>query len=321
VEIINFSSGYKSLIEKSAVDTISIEALQQIAMQLQQNVDGFYKNYVIRIDREMFATMLKIYATKVDKSLQSDYFKSQVEKYHGDFQAWANDVYGKSIFTHPEKLKALLGKYDRKKAKKLSQDPVYQLYAAVSTLYDAQMKQYIQPTQAQINILMRDYMRAQMLMQPDASFYPDANLTLRVTYGNVKGYQSRDAVYYHYATTDRGLEEKYKAGDEEFDLPENLVKLLHSNDFGRYADKNGELPVAFIASNHTTGGNSGSPVINGNGELIGTNYDRVWEGTMSDIMYDVDRCRNISLDIRYTLFIVDKYAGAGNIIKELQIVE
>jgi len=99
------------------------------------------------------------------------------------------------------------------------------------------------------------------------------------------------------------------------------VQLIEADDFGRYADKNGDLPVAFVASNHTTGGNSGSPVINANGELIGTNYDRVWEGTMSDIMYDINRCRNITLDIRYTLFIIDKYAGADNIIKELQIVQ
>ena len=195
------------------------------------------------------------------------------------------------------------------------------LYSEVSTLYSQQLKEKVQPLQAEISILMRDYMKAQMMMQPDKDFYPDANLTLRVTYGNVKGYTARDAVQYTYATTDKGLEEKYIAGDEEFDLPDSLVKLIEQNDFGRYANKEGNLPVAFIASNHTTGGNSGSPVINAYGQLIGTNYDRVWEGTMSDIMYDPNRCRNITLDIRYTLFIIDKYAGATNIIQELNIVQ
>ena len=154
----------------------------------------------------------------------------------------------------------------------------------------------------------------------DKLFYDGNTKSGNITQ-NVKGYTAKDAVFYTYQTTDEGIEQKYIAGDEDFDMPASLIALFESNNFGRYANNEGELPIAFIASNHTTGGNSGSPVINANGELIGTNYDRVWEGTMSDIMYDVNRCRNISLDIRYTLFIVEKYAGATNIIQELNIVE
>ncbi|HQU40731.1 MAG TPA: S46 family peptidase, partial [Chitinophagales bacterium] len=131
------------------------------------------------------------------------------------------------------------------------------------------------------------------------------------------GYTPRNGVYYKPYTTHEGILEKYKDGDEEFDVPDQLLALLQGNDFGRYADANGDLPVAFLASNHTTGGNSGSPVLNANGELIGTNFDRVWEGTMSDIMYDFDRCRNISVDIRYTMFITEYLGGARWVIDEI----
>ncbi|HNV99421.1 MAG TPA: S46 family peptidase [Chitinophagales bacterium] len=321
VEALDFASDFESLISKALADTLSSEALAQLAAQYKTNAAGFFSGYDKRIDREMFATMLELYSSRVQPELQSPYFKTTAAQYKNNFTAWANAIFAKSVFTNPEKLDAMLTNFSVKKAKKMSADPMYRLYSEVAALYAAQIKQYVQPLQAEINILMRDYMRAQMLMEPDKLFYPDANSTLRVTYGNVKGYTAKDAVQYYYMTTDAGLEQKYKAGDEEFDLPKKLVELVEKNDFGPYADASGALPVAFIASNHTTGGNSGSPVINANGELIGTNYDRVWEGTMSDIMYDVNRCRNITLDIRYTLFIIDKYAGATNLIKELTLVQ
>jgi hypothetical protein len=321
VEALDFASDFESLISKALADTLSSEALAQLAAQYKTNAAGFFSGYDKRIDREMFATMLELYSSRVQPELQSTYFKTTAAQYKNNFTAWANAIFAKSVFTNPEKLDAMLTNFSVKKAKKMSADPMYRLYSEVAALYAAQIKQYVQPLQAEINILMRDYMRAQMLMEPDKLFYPDANSTLRVTYGNVKGYTAKDAVQYYYMTTDAGLEQKYKAGDEEFDLPKKLVELVEKNDFGPYADASGALPVAFIASNHTTGGNSGSPVINANGELIGTNYDRVWEGTMSDIMYDVNRCRNITLDIRYTLFIIDKYAGATNLIKELTLVQ
>ena len=155
----------------------------------------------------------------------------------------------------------------------------------------------------------------------DRVFYPDANLTMRVTYGQVKGFDPADGVnYVHYTTLD-GIIQKEDPDVYDYKVDPKLKQLWEKKDYGRYANKNGELPVAFIASNHTTGGNSGSPVINAKGELIGTNFDRVWEGTMSDIWYDVNRCRNISLDARYFLFIVDKFANAQNLIDEMTIVE
>ncbi len=154
----------------------------------------------------------------------------------------------------------------------------------------------------------------------DKNLYPDANSTLRVTYGNVKGYRPKDGAYYDFYTYLDGVMEKYKPGDYEFDVPAKIIELYKKKDFGQYG-VNGKQPVCFIAANHTTGGNSGSPALDANGNLIGLNFDRVWEGTMSEINYDVSICRNIMVDIRYVLFIVDKYAGATNIIKELKLVK
>ena len=170
-----------------------------------------------------------------------------------------------------------------------------------------------------INQLQRTYMQAQMDVFTKRVFYPDANSTLRLTYGNVKGYNARDAVQFHYYTYLDGVMEKYKPGDYEFDLPQKLIDLYKAKDFGPYSE-NGRQPVCFIAANHTTGGNSGSPALDAYGNLVGLNFDRVWEGTMSDVNYNKDICRNIMVDIRYVLFIIDKYAGAKNIIGELKLV-
>jgi len=163
-------------------------------------------------------------------------------------------------------------------------------------------------------------MAAQREMNTSKKYYPDANSTLRVAYGNVKSYFPRDGVQYNYYTTLDGIMEKYIKGHEEFDVSPKLLDLYRRKDFGPYA-QNGTVPVAFIATNHTTGGNSGSPVLNAYGQLIGTNFDRVWEGTMSDILFNPEICRNITLDIRYTLFVIDKYGEAKRLIKEMDLVK
>lgn len=321
IELLNFAGGYKTIAALTVTDTATTEDYQKLAGEFLTRADGFYKNYYLKLDKEQFAAMMQLYAEHVDKKLQSDYFKSQTEKYGYNYQQWADDLYAKSVFTNPVSLKKALSNFNAKKATKLLTDPAYLLYVEVTTTYTNQVKSYGNALNERVNVLMRKYMQAQRWMQPEKDFYPDANSTLRVTYGNVKGYAPRDGVYYTYQTTDKGIEEKYIPGDEDFNMPAPLVQMMEKNDFGRYKNSDGELPIAFVATNHTTGGNSGSPVINGNGEYVGINFDRVWEGTMSDIMYDVNRCRNITLDVRYILFIVDEYAGADNIINELNIIE
>ena len=173
--------------------------------------------------------------------------------------------------------------------------------------------------QARINQLQRTYMQAQIEVFKEKAFYPDANSTLRITYGKVNGYTARDAVKYDFNSYLDGVIEKYIPGDYEFDVPQKLRDLYAKKDYGVYG-KNGRMPVCFIASNHTTGGNSGSPALDASGNLIGLNFDRVWEGTMSDINYDPSICRNIMVDIRYVLFLIDKFAGAGHLVQEMKLV-
>ena len=172
----------------------------------------------------------------------------------------------------------------------------------------------------EINGLQTTYMKALMQVMPDQRYFPDANSTMRVTYGKVNGYAPRDAVYYNPVTYLDGVIEKYEPGDYEFDVPEKLRELYTTKDYGDYADENGKLPICFLGTNHTTGGNSGSPAIDAEGNLVGLNFDRVWEGTMSDMYYDPEICRNIMVDLRYVLFIVDKYAGAKHLIEEMDLV-
>jgi Peptidase S46 len=174
--------------------------------------------------------------------------------------------------------------------------------------------------QPQIIRLQRQYMKAQMeVFEGKKRFFPDANSTLRVTYGNVNSFQPRDGVEYTAFTYLDGVMEKYIPGDYEFDVPKKLIDLYEKKDYGAYG-VNGKMPVCFIGMNHTTGGNSGSPALDAYGNLIGLNFDRVWEGTMSDINYDPSLCRNIMMDARYLLFIVDKYAGAKHLVDEMKLV-
>ena len=171
-----------------------------------------------------------------------------------------------------------------------------------------------------LDVLDRNYLKALMEVLPDyRKYYPDANSTLRFTYGQVNGVSPLDAISYGHVTYLEGMIEKYIPGDYEFDLPAKLIDLFEAKDFGPYADDNGKLPICFIASNHTTGGNSGSPALNSKGDLVGLNFDRAWEGTMSDINYDPSRCRNIMVDARYILFIIDKFANATYLIEEMTI--
>ena len=289
-------------------------------------VEAFYKDWYLPIDKESFVALMTEFDKNVPAGFKCEYFTKQMKKY-GNTEKWAEALFGKSMFADQAKVEKFLKgqKSPAKSRKALLNDPATEFAAEFAKWYAAA----IQPVTVQINqdlqLAYRDYMRGQMVycrtQRVPKAFYPDANLTLRVAYGHIKGYQPSDATYYLPSSTIKGIMEKDNPDIFDYNIPQRLRDIYAAKDYGRWADATGEVPVCFIATNHTTGGNSGSPVINANGDLIGLNFDRVWEGTMSDIVFDPEICRNISLDVRYVLFVIDKVADADHLIEEMTLVD
>jgi hypothetical protein len=281
-------------------------------------VSGFYKNYHQPVDEALLTSLLPLLGHDLESRWLPAGFAGWMKKHSGE--KLLEKVYRKSMLTDSLRLKQYLAHVDMSGLSRISRDPLVALFLSLRSHYDTQ----IQPRQLELEAAMekgmKDYVAGIMQMNEGTPLYPDANSTLRVSYGQVEGYQPRDAVVYHHVTTVAGILEKDNPAIYDYDVPDRLRELATKKDFGRYGE-DGEMPVCVVASNHTSGGNSGSPLVNGDGHLIGINFDRCWEGTMSDIMYDPSVCRNISLDIRYALFIIDKFAGAGYLLNEMTLVE
>ena len=280
----------------------------------------FYKDYRPAVDKAVFAVLVEQYAHKVPAEYGGAVVKEAAAA-KGGYAKLADHIFENSILANSEKWESLAAGDPKALGAALSNDPAVVFWRTVTKPYQELVSPKLQTLQVNINLLQRQYMAAQMEVFKEKRFFPDANSTLRMTYGKVKGYSPRDAVIYDYQTYLDGVMEKYIPGDYEFDVPQKLIDLWKSKDYGPYAAKNGRLPVGFLGTNHTTGGNSGSPALDGRGNLVGLNFDRVWEGTMSDLNYDPAICRNIMVDIRYVLFIIDKYAGAKHLIDEMKIVK
>ena len=320
VELLTYSLNFQSLVDLSAAKQIDNNKLETEKNKLFNTIGDFYRDYNMATDKQFFQSLLLMFDKNVPDSLKPMYFVEQRKKYHGDFAKWSDDVYSKTIFSDSVTINKFLKSYKPGMSKKIMNDPAYKLMGPIASYYKSVIAIKVNGMSLELGRLNRLYMAAQREMNSSKKYYPDANSTLRVAYGNVKSYFPRDGVKYNYYTTLDGIMEKYIKGSEEFDVAPKLLDLYQRKDFGPYAF-NGTVPVAFIATNHTTGGNSGSPVLNAYGQLIGTNFDRVWEGTMSDILFNPEICRNITLDIRYTLFVIDKYGEAKRLIKEMDIVK
>ena len=309
IEVSNFAMSIARLYDRDG--SFDAEKAKELAKP-------FFKDYYMPIDKECFAAMMTEYEKNVPEEFKPEYFKKQMHKFKSA-EKWADYIFGKTIFTDSEKV----AKLTAKDKKKVENDPATVFYNEFVKWYVSDIHPHTKRLNAEIELAYREYMRGQLAYSRTQriakDFYPDANLTLRVAYGNVKGYSPSDAVYYKPSSTIKGIMEKDNPEIFDYNIPQRLRDLYAARDFGQWTDENGNVPVCFLASNHTTGGNSGSPVINADGELIGLNFDRVWEGTMSDIIYDPEICRNITLDIRYVLFTIDKLAGAGHLIKEMEL--
>jgi hypothetical protein len=277
---------------------------------------GFFRNYDPSVDKKLFVAVMDLYGKNIAPEWQAPAYKALYASCRGDFGSVVDKLFAKSIFTDETRVNALLNGFDVKKVRK---DPFYLLAVSASELLETRVRPELASLNARLEKLNRIYMAAQMEQGSDRVFYPDANSTLRLAFGKVMGYESRDAVYHRHQTTLTGVMEKDNPEIYDYDVPDRLRELYEKKDFGRYAT-DGDVPVCFIANNHTTGGNSGSPVLNAEGHLIGVNFDRAWEGVASDIMYNPKQSRNISLDIRYVLFLIDKFAGAGYLIDEMTLI-
>ena len=285
--------------------------------------ESFFKDWYLPIDKESFVAVMNEYEKNVPADFKPAFYKEQMEKY-GTAAAWADDMFGTSLFTDEARVKVLTAE-DKDI---VFADPAFIFFNEFLKWYSSDIQPQTTRINRELDLAYRDYMRGQMDYAEATegpagreAFYPDANLTLRVAYGHIKGYSPADGVYYVPSSTIKGIMEKDNPNIFDYNIPQRLRDIYATKDYGRWADASGEVPVCFIATNHTTGGNSGSPVINENGDLIGLNFDRVWEGTMSDIVFDPEICRNIALDVRYVLFTIEKIGGASYLFDEMVFVE
>ena len=292
IEVLNFAAQFRKDGRTKALDGA---------------IENFFKDYYKPIDEEIFVAMMTAFDKQLPDEFKPQYFKDKLAQF-GSIEAWKNSLFASTVFADKEKVLAI------KEGENLNSDPAIEMFSAFNSWFTKDLRPVVMETNNELRLLYRDYMRGQMEFEKDKAFYPDANLTLRVAYGKVAGYKPADAIEYKPVSTLKGIMEKDNPDIFDYNIPQPLRDIYAE---GGHEDQ----PVCFIATNHTTGGNSGSPVLNADGNLIGINFDRVWEGTMSDIAFDPEVCRNISLDVRYLLFNIEAIGHAAYLFDEMVFVD
>ncbi|MFZ9943852.1 MAG: S46 family peptidase, partial [Bacteroidia bacterium] len=307
-----------SKLEETLKDKSKKEEASKMAKEMSADLDGTFKDYHEPLEQKVLATVLRRVIEDLDNSVLPKEITEMAGKYKRNYDLMAADMWKRSVLVSRAKYEAFL---KSPSLKTLQKDPIYTVVSAYSGMLNKTMMPEITKVNGILGKANRLFQGAMLEMNAGKLMAPDANGTMRLTYGQVLPYNGKDAVSFKEYTTSKGVVEKYIPGDYEFDAPKRLIDMMKRRDFGPYADKDGELRICFITNNDITGGNSGSPIINGNGELIGTAFDGNWEAISSDFAFEPNYQRTIGVDIRYTLFIIDKFGGAGHLLKEMKLVD
>ena len=310
-EIIRFSNGFEKLND--------VEDFENKIKNKQKSSINHFKNYNDEVDKEVFKSLIPIYLKYLGDDLEDPLMISSLQKFD-NVNLFVDNLFEKSKFTNLESTIKVLSSNKKSFMKYLEKDPVVDF---ASNLYNHFLNDILpnyRKFEEEHQVLMREYLKSLMESYPERSFFSDANSTMRLTYGKIEGSKPRDGISYDWFTTIDGIIDKFNTGESDFKIPDRLNDLYQQKNYGRYGN-NGTLNICFLGSNHTTGGNSGSPALDSKGQLVGINFDRTWESTMSDVLFDENICRNIMVDIRYVLWVIDIYAGAGHLIKEMNLVE
>lgn len=294
------------------------EELSDSLKVFANRLNGFYKNYDVETDKKVFKALMPLFIEHCIGCVPPVLLNER-QRFGNNYDRWADYLY-RSVAADKGRLHALASATEQTDSITIVNDPMWQLYKSIEAYRDISIRPVLESYYDKMDYYNRLYMKAQMNLDHYTEFFPDANLTLRLTYGKVKGIDPDGPAGYSYQTNLDGAVAKHNPEVEEFDMPESLRELHANKDYGWW-EQDGTVPVCFVATNHTTGGNSGSPVLNAKGELIGTNFDRIWEGTMSDLYFDPNLCRNISVDIRYTLFLIEKYGKASWLLDEMRFAQ